>query len=395
MKKEITRRRFLIGTTATAGWLALTTARRALDVTVPATAADEPELTPRAYLPLVSQNYPPSKVVHVQAAGATHWDFGGSWYGDHVDQDVVNAMVERGLMELSATTSVAAAWATMLPNYLPGQKIAIKVNLNNANCDDGDNAIDALIQPVNALIGSLVTAGVREDDVWVYDAIRPMPARFYGRRQYTQARYFDSAACADQRATFDHVDKSLRVSFSHSAMRTKRWLTDLLFQVTYLINMPILKRHGTHPVTLGFKNHFGSLSNLDGAGDDDPHTYINPNDGRYSPNFSPLVDINANPNIAGKTVLTLADGLFGAPSVEAKPARWQKFADNAPNSLLFSRDRVAIDGVMCDLLRAEWGLNEAAYDYLRLAQARGLGQFERGEPFGSGYTLLDYVRVDL
>jgi uncharacterized protein (DUF362 family) len=364
------------------------------DVATPSTAAQELDLTPRAYLPVALSNYPPPKVVHVHDAEATHWDFSSGWYGDHVDQDTVNAMVERGLMELAETASVSEAWASMLPDYLPGKKIAIKVNLNNASCSDADKVIDALIYPVNALIRTLVAAGVQEEDVWVYDAVRPMPSRFYGRRQYALARYFDEAGCADEKATFNHIDRSLRVTFSNPAL-TRRWLTDLLFQATYLINMPILKKHGTHPVTLGFKNHFGSLDNLGGSGDDNPHPYITPSDSRYSPTFSPLVDINANPNIAGKTVLTLADGLFGAPSVGAKPIPWQTFSNSAPNSLLFSRDRVAIDCVMCDLLRAEWGLDEAAYDYLRLAHERGLGQFERGDPWGSGYTQLNYVRVDL
>ncbi len=159
--------------------------------------------------------------------------------------------------------------------------------------------------------------------------------------------------------------------------------------------MPILKKHGSHPVTLGFKNHFGSLDNLGGDGDDNPHPYISPGDPRYDPNFSPLVDIYANPNIAGKTALTVGDGLLGAPSVAAIPAPWENTFGGAANSLLFARDSVAIDCVMCDLLRAEWGLNEAAYDYLRLAERRGLGTFERGEPWGSGYGRLQYVRVEL
>jgi hypothetical protein len=49
----------------------------------------------------------------------------------------------------------------------------------------------------------------------------------------------------------------------------------------------------------------------------------------------------------------------------------------------------------CDLLRSEWGLPDVAYDYLRLAETRGLGTFERGDPFGNGYSQLEYVQVDL
>jgi hypothetical protein len=94
-------------------------------------------------------------------------------------------------------------------------------------------------------------------------------------------------------------------------------------------------------------------------------------------------------------VLAVGDGLFGAPGVSSTPIRWSTFGDDAPNSLFFSRDCVAIDCVMCDLLRAEWGMNEAAYDYLRLAQQRGLGMFERGDPWGSGYERIIYEQTEL
>jgi len=305
-------------------------------------------------------------------------------------------MLERGLVEVTGVASVAAAWATLLPSYSPGKKIAIKINFNNCDsCAESHNVINALIEPVNALIRSLVDAGIQASDIWVYDASRPLPARFYNRRQYTQARYIDRFGCADEIATFNHAHPSLRVSFAHPGMVTDRWLTDLLYHASYVVNMPILKRHGTHPVTLGFKNHFGSLDNLGGAGDDNPHPYIRPGDARYSANFSPLVEINANPNIAAKTVLTVGDALFGASSVRATPAPWTTFGGSSPNSLLLSRDRVAIDCVMCDLLRAEWGLDQAAYDYLMLAEQRGLGTFEKGNPWGAGYERLEYRYVDL
>ena len=396
MAGKLTRRAFLRSAVAGAGYLVLSAARRLLTPIRGGVAAEGSLLTPRVFLPVVLRNSPTSvpAVVHVHAADATNWDFASEWYGDAVDQERVDAMMALGLTTLTDTTSIPEAWAVLLPDYQPGEKIAVKVNLNNASCPDTDNVIDALIEPVNALIGSLVLAGVHEEDVWVYDAIRAMPARFYSRRQYTQARYFDSAGCADEVASFEYMDDSLRVAFTHPAMQTVRFLTDLLYQATYVINMPILKRHGTHPVTLGFKNHFGSLNNLGGGGDDNPHFYISPTNSRYDPDHSPLVDIYANSNIAGKTVLTVGDGLFGAPVVAGVPIPWSSFGDQAPNSLLFARDPVAIDCVMCDLLRAEWYVGDAAYDYLSLAEQRGLGVFERGEPWGAGYNLLDYIRVE-
>ena len=65
-----------------------------------------------------------------------------------MSQGTVDQMVDRGLMELTGTASRAAAWRALLPAYVPGQRIAIKVNLNNAReVQDSDNIIDALIEP--------------------------------------------------------------------------------------------------------------------------------------------------------------------------------------------------------------------------------------------------------
>ena len=393
-KRGVSRRVFLGGAAWAAGCAVLWAANRMLG-RIPAVRAQPEELTPQAYFPLAMKRYPQPKVVRVHAAAATSWDFQTGWYGEYVDQSVVNHMLERGLVELTGLGSVEGAWAMLLPGYSSGKKIAIKVNLNNCrSCDDSDNVIDALIEPVNALVSSMVQAGVKGDDIWIYDASRRIPARFYERRENQQARHIDRFGCADLTATFNHVHPSLKVSFSRPQMVTDRWLTDLLYDASYLINVPILKKHGTHPVTLGFKNHFGSLDNLGGAADDNPHSYINPRDDRYSADFSPLVEINANPNIAQKTVLTVGDALFGASSVGATPAPWTSFG-GSPNSLLLSRDPVAIDCVMCDLLRAEWGLDGAAYDYLMLAEQWGLGTFEGGEPWGGGYNRLDYRYVEL
>jgi len=394
-ERGVSRRTFLGGALFAAGCAVLAVANRILG-RIPAARAQPEDLTPQAYFPLAVKRYPQPKVVHVHASGATSWDFQTGWYGECVEQGIVNQMLERGLVELTGVGSVDGAWGTLLPGYSPGKKIAIKVNLNNCgSCEDSDNVIDALIEPVNALISSLVQAGIQAQDVWVYDASRRIPARFYNRRENQQARHIDRFGCADETATFNHAHPSLKVSFSHPGMVTDRWLTDLLYHASYLINMPILKRHSTIPVTLGFKNHFGSLDNLGGAGDDNPHPYVNPADNRYSANFSPLVEINANANIAEKTVLTVGDALFGASSVGATPAPWTTFGGSAPNSLLLSRDRVAIDCVMCDLLRAEWGLDQAAYDYLMLAEQWELGTFEKGDPWAGGYDRLDYRYVEL
>ncbi len=392
MSKRLSRREFLQGA-------ALAAAASAWLKAEPASADHQ---QPVAYLPFITYNPYAARVVQVRSPSATAWHYNpaSSWYGEAVNQEVADSLLARGLAEVTGRPSAAEAWGVMLQGYTAGKKIAVKINLNNArSSEDTDNQIDALPQVVNALLKTLLEAGIQAQDVWVYDALRPIPRRFWDRLLYKSAGYFDSGGYAPQRATFNHVHPSLKVSFLTPGMTGERWLTDLLYQASYVINLPILKKHGTHPVTLGFKNHFGSLSalgSLNGQAADDPHAHINPaSTTYYNPAFSPLVDINANPNLRDKTVLTIGDGLYGASNVGAAPVRWNTFGSQSPNLLLFSRDRVAIDCIMCDLLRAEFGLVEAAYDYLRLANAHGLGVFEKGEPWGAGYQQIDYQKYEI
>jgi len=406
-KRRLTRRQFLFGMLAALGGAMLAGLRRFIGLAAPGEPAD---MVPRVYLPLIARNYPPpesSRVVHVHDPDATSWSFSSSsYYWQHVSQSAVDRMVEEGLKTLTGTASVQEAWLQLLPNYQPGQVIAIKVNFNNApNCSDADNVIDALIEPVNSLIATLKAFGVPERDIWIFDALRALPDRFVGRLLYGDVRLFDSRSkgCRED-ATFVSDDPHAEVSFQHPNL-TNRRLTDVVINADYLINMPIMKDHGISGVTLGFKNHFGTIDRVVGGSPDDLHIYINPSDYRYSPDYNPMLDIYLNPHIRDKTVLTVGDGLYGAlGNTNVEPSRWSTFGNDAPNSLFFSRDPVAIDCVMLDILDAEPTSHPQrsgghADDYLELAEEAGLGTFERGDPwqtpYGSGYSRIEYLRIEL
>jgi uncharacterized protein (DUF362 family) len=336
-------------------------------------------------------------VIHLHSTAATSWNFSSGWYGDYVSQSKVNEMVDRGVKELTGQSTVAAAWSALLPGYAAGKGVAMKVNFNNAqSCTDNDNIIDALIEPVNSLISGMKLAGVREQDIWIYDAIRPIPARFRNRCTAANVHFVDHE-CAET-ATFVSTNPNAAVTFANSNLLARR-LADVLINASYLINIPIIKEHGISGVTLGFKNHFGSIKYVIGAGADNLHDYIDPNNSAFSANYNPLVEINQNPHIRNKTVLIVGDGLYGALiNTNVVPTRWQSFGNAACNSLLFARDPVAIDCVMMDLLYAEYNSqpgNDHVDDYLKLAATAGLGVFEHGQPWGSGYTNINYARIDI
>lgn len=383
----LTRRQFLTGAPAAAGSLAISVACRPIRVAPDATA-QEPEVTPRAYFPLVMKRYSLPKVVHVHDNEATYWDFSTGWYGDHVDQHVVYEMVNQGLMQLTGTTNRAATWQALIPDYVPGQRVAIKVNLNNAPSeDDSDNVIDALIEPVNGVVRGLKEIGVAESDIWVYDAVRAIPNRFRNRCDFPSVQ-FSGGWGANAQGFSD------REMVTFEPPLAEHPISNVLANADYLINMPIMKRHGGACATLSFKNHFGSIKDCDTL-----HGYTYPRRSNYKSHYSPLVDIYKNSHFVGKTVLIIGDGLYGCwPTNWVEPEPWVTFGNQAPNSLFFSKDPVAIDCVMYDFLEAEVGVESGGDDYLVLAAQEGLGVFEHRAPGAVGpeewYSLIDYVYLD-
>ena len=359
--------------------------------------AEPTDLTKGAFLPFISRApLPPpgSRVVYVHDNAATYWN-GQTDFWNYVDQGIVYEMVDQGMMALTGTSSVANAWRALLPNYQPGQAVAIKVNLNNAfDCTEGDGQIDALIQPVNGIVRGLTQIGVAETDIWVFDAKRAIPDRFVAGCQYSGIQYCGRNPCGGETATFNSNDPHATVAFSLPggipAPSTIK-ISDVLIGATYLINMPIMKTHGGMGVSLSLKNHYGTI--------DEP-ALLHPYDGlpgeHFRADYSAMVDLYQNPHIVGKTILTLGDGLFGATANNtAPPSFWGTFGNQVPNSLFFATDPVAIDCVMCDFLAAETTVPATADSYLHVAANAGLGVFERGDPWGSGYGLIDYVRMEL
>ncbi len=313
-------------------------------------------------------------------------------------------MVDRGVRELEGVDSVEQAWQSLVPNYAPGRAIAVKVNFNNCRwCSTTSDAIDALVHPINAVVRGLLQAYTSFDtsDVWVYDATvgrdppvshRQIPARFKAGCLYPGVRFFDQD-CNDT-AGYASSDPTASITWNNPAgipAPPEMQVTDVLVNATYVINIPIMKRH-LGGVTLSFKNHFGSIANPALL-----HDWIFSGGSYYSgTTYNPMVDVYRNLHILDKTVLTIGDGLFGNYKDNVgKPSPWTSFGGSAPNSLLFASDPVAMDCVMCDFLDTERAIQDVSDDYLVYAASLGLGTYERGDPWGSGYSQIDYRKFEL
>ena len=325
------------------------------------------------------------RVVEVRDPDATSWDYVTGYYGDYVDQGVVNAMVTAGLLELTDESTIVGAWGRLIPDFAPGEKLAIKVNLNNTGADPPDNDIDALIHPVNALIGGLIEFGFAPSDITVFDVTHAyhngeMPQRFIDGCEYAGISFVKFVG---NPSAFS--DTAVIHFYPPTGSISDRPVAQVLVDADYVISVPILKRHDYAGVTLSFKNHLGSFDDCMQV-----HDHVFTSISGYDPSYNALVDIFLNPHIGGKTVLVLCDALYGNyEHLWGAPTPWPQFGNDAPSTIFLGADAVATDCVALDVLYREGTVGVRADDYLELAGALGLGVYERESAPGV-YSLIDH-----
>ena len=310
-----------------------------------------------------------SRVVWVQDS-----DAGLGWDEDvskRVDPDVADAMMDLAIMRLTGQGTVAAAWSQVFQDhnggadYQPGEIIAIKINFNNSRIE---NLHNPNYQIVNAVLRQLVDeVGVDQSDIILYDASRDF-----------QPRFSDGVA-----ARFPNVQLNPDTCWDVSIWGTR--LTCHLRDATYLINMPLLRNHYAAGATFSLKNHLGSLETPS-----DMHAaMLEPEAADNS-----LVALNNLPNIRDKTLLVVADAIYGLKSggPDGYPDTSDGITDPLPNSIFLSTDPVAADSVMADYLEnrgADFDYRNPRV-YLAAAASIGLGNYETSLSYD--YSLIDLVQ---
>jgi hypothetical protein len=333
----------------------------------------------------------PGRVVWEWNPNATEKNLTGYWWEqENNNQQVLDQMVSSGIQQLSGINNGTRAWDALFTyfnqvhgngnvGYQPGEKIAIKLNFNNALSGVGDpythedNDRDASPYVVKALLQQLVNiVGIAQDDITIFDASRPIPNSFYNRvfyktypadplvEEFPHIHFVDSTGGAVGREQV--IASSTKMYFADGTIRT---LPTRVVDAKYIIDMPLLKRHPlNYGVTLSGKNFFGSF--IEPVSDVHPYHLS----GLIMGNPAPQVDLLAYKNLGGKTLIYLGDGTF-ATKVDHKTIGkflMYPFNDDWTNSLFFSQDPVAIDSVMYDFLYTE-GTNpcEGSQNYLHQA----------------------------
>ena len=260
------------------------------------------------------------------------------------DQSLLATMLGRGITALTGVPSVMKGWARV---FKPDDLVSIKVNgLGGPRCSSRPEL-------ANAIAAGAQTAGVEADNITIWDR---------SDRDLKDVGFALNRSGAGVKCYGTEGDYSDEISHRSFRGCISKILTD---RTTALVNLPILKDHGSSGVTAALKNHYGTCNNP-GA-----------HHGNHCDPY--LADLNDLPEIRDKTRLIVCDAIQvvceGGPGFSSPDYLWDYQA------IILGFDPVAIDFIGWGLIeqrRREIGLPSLADagrepKWISSAEALGLG----------------------
>jgi uncharacterized protein (DUF362 family) len=251
---------------------------------------------------------------------------------------LVHDMLNRAMSELTGEKDIARAFRTVAKS---GDRVGIKVN-----CISGGN-LSTQVPVVMAIVDGLLKAGVKPGDIIIWDRTD---------RELKNAGYTISTGTDSVRCFGTPGYESKENDINGTRFKLSRILTE---EIDVLINVPMMKHHGSSGVTMSLKNHYGSHNNPGNHHQNncDPH----------------IANICSHDAIKNKTKLVVLDSLRaicnGGPSDNAK---WKWI----PSRILVGYDPVAIDRIGSDIMderRLEMGLKSLGNTNRHIITAANLG----------------------
>jgi hypothetical protein len=316
----------------------------------------------------VARGINPGRVVWAHNPGVANWDGkNGFWWEDSlINQSGVENMVNKTLTSLTGKQNEAGAWDALFihfnttkknnsEGYKAGQKIAIKINVNNTYSHSNNNELNASPQMVYAVLKSLIAeAKVPQENITVFDASRFITDNVFNKchNAFPNVTYVDNEG-GDGRVKATYVDNAIPYSADNGKLA--QGLATCAVEADYIINIALLKGHVGQGVTLCAKNYYGVTSIYSDWRLNVHNNFDQDREGK--PKYMTFVDFFGHKDLGEKTMLFLIDGLYGSKSVAGEPSpKWNMapFNNNWACSLFASQDGVAIDAVGLDFLRHEW-----------------------------------------
>jgi hypothetical protein len=337
---------------------------------------------------------------------AARWNgTSGNWWSEaNTNQTAVDSMLSRSLRALTGESTDSASWDALFTyfnekhgkgsvGYTAGEKIAVKINLNNSG-GPGNPGNSSLASPqtVLSVLRQLVNkAGVPDSNITFYDLIRYVPDPIYTKCK-TEFPKVHFVGWSQLNGREQYVRDTTLVHWSQSLILEKdasvsakggnpTHLPTVVTKAAYLINLANLKGHSYAGITSCAKNHFGTLSVDDDHGQPyvwaphaaGVHAYVSVHDAAWSAeltfkarplgSYNALVDLMGHKDLGGKTLLFIVDALYAVPDEHGTAfsykSKWLSppFNNMWTSSLFLSQDNVAVESVCLDFLRTEQAVN--------------------------------------
>lgn len=252
-----------------------------------------------------------SRVVHTHLPGV--------WQGNQLDPNALGRMLDHSITRLTGLNDAGEAWKAL---FAPDERVGIKVNTIR-------NAIYWTHVPlVSAVTDRLLAAGLKPENILVFDR----DSEELEGAGFKINRDGDGVRCYGSESRFQHLEQI----GSHQV-----GISDLIYEVDALINMPILKSHSLSGITFAMKNHYGTF--------DSPALYHYPDS-----LVAGISGLNALPDIRDRTRLVIGDALTACLRESQNWPYWD--SAQTGDSIFVSFDPVAHDAAA---LRYWSGLLEA------------------------------------
>lgn len=304
----------------------------------------------------------PGRVAWAYDPKAVFWNETSGFWWDESSNDLsrITTMFSKALQSIANQKNDKKAWEAVFSyfnqahrkekkGYSKGEKIAVKINLNNDRTSYDDTPwINTSPHVIYAVVEGLVKdAGVAQEDIIIFDAIRYITPHLYDfiQKAYPGVKFIDGYGGLPGRIKNEWITGKISYAVEN---KCGSGIAACVVEADYLINIYTAKGHPATGVTLSAKNHYGSIDGRD-------HYYIKGPKMGYD-KYNPLVEVMGHKDLGEKTVLYICDMLYSCYHSDASPIKWkmEPFNGSWPASIFVSQDAIACDSVATDFLTAEF-----------------------------------------
>jgi len=233
---------------------------------------------------------------------------------EKINKNIAEKMLGQAIAKLMGTKSAEQAWKQL---FKPTDVVGIKVN-----CLFG-KGVSTHPEIAYAVVAGLKLAGVKPDNIIIWD-------RSTG--DLVKCGYTPNSGDG-VKVLADNGDWGPEARNGSFRGRLSKIITE---KITAIVNVPILKTHGTAGISCALKNHYGSFDNPGAAHGDGCNPY--------------LADLNSLPQIKDKARLVVVDAI--RPQCDGGPGNKPNFQFDY-NALIVGIDPLAVDRVGLEIINTE------------------------------------------